>query len=116
VPPLSGIMAKFLSAYVEWNAITRHIPKIHRYSLGVKIDRLFADIIELVSLAQFSTNKETRDILLGKAITKNDCLKFMLYVMLEVKGFEEKHFFSLAPKMEEIGRMLFGWKNKKEKE
>ena len=105
-------MAKLLSAYTEWNNIIRHIPKIRRYSLGIKIDKLFSDVVELVSLAQFST-KENREVILQKAITKNDCLKFMLYAMLELKGIEEKHFFSLAPKIEEIGKMLYGWKNQK---
>ncbi|OHA93467.1 MAG: hypothetical protein A2W51_00940 [Candidatus Zambryskibacteria bacterium RIFCSPHIGHO2_02_39_10] len=108
-PQLSGIMAKLLSVYAEWNTLIRHIPKIRRYSLGVKIDILFSDIIELVSLAQFSS-KELRRETLQKAITKNDCLKFMLYVMLELKGIEEKHFFSLAPRMEEVGKLLYSWK------
>src|SRR3989344_5770754 len=107
-PPrkISGIMAKILSAYVEWNDIIRHIPKMRRYSLGVKIDIIFSDIIELVSLAQFSS-KESRKFILEKAVTKNDCLKFMLYAILELKGIEDKHFFSLAPKIEEVGKMLY---------
>ena len=69
---------------------------------------IFSDIIELVSLAQFSS-KESRKFILEKAVTKNDCLKFMLYAILELKGIEDKHFFSLAPKIEEVGKMLYGW-------
>jgi hypothetical protein len=110
-PQLSGIMAKLLSVYTEWSEITRHIPKMRRYSIGLKIDGLFGDVLELVSLAQFSP-RESRGIYLQKAITKNDCLKFMLYALFELKGIEEKYFFSLAQKLEEIGKLLYGWKNK----
>ena len=108
-PQLSGIMAKLLFAYTEWSNTTRHIKKMRRYSIGIKIDVLFSDIIELVSLTQFSP-KESKDTLLQRAITKNDCLKFMLYVLVELNGIDDVYFFSLAPKIEEIGKMLYGWK------
>lgn len=83
---------------------------MRRYSLGIKIDVLFADIIELVAIAQFSTKEKRADII-SKAIVKNDVLKHMLYVLLELKGIEEQYFIELAPKIEEIGRMLYGWRN-----
>jgi hypothetical protein len=83
---------------------------MRRYSLGIKIDSLFADIIELTSMAQFSP-KEQRTAIISKAITKNDVLKHMLYVLFELKGIEDNYFIELAPKIEEIGRMLYGWRN-----
>ncbi|OGJ01215.1 hypothetical protein A3G53_03645 [Candidatus Nomurabacteria bacterium RIFCSPLOWO2_12_FULL_44_11] len=101
---------KIISAYVYWNNIIRHIPKIRRYSLGVKIDCLFSDIIEFVSMAQFSAGEQRGEIL-TQAIAKNDCLKSMLYVLFELKGIEEKYFVELAQKVEEIGKILYGWKN-----
>ena len=106
----SGVGTKIISAYVYWNNIIRHIPKIHRYSLGIKIDTLFSDVIELVSMAQFSA-QEYRTGIITKAIAKNDCLKSMLYVLFELKGIEEKKFIELAQKIEEIGKILYGWKN-----
>ena len=101
-PQLSGIAIKILSAYKEWCNIAKHIPKMRRYSLGVKIDCLFADIIELVSMAQFSA-KENRPGFITKAISKNDCLKFMFYALLELGGIEEKHFVRNSPIIEEGG-------------
>ena len=74
---MSQIAVKILSAYTYWNNITRHIPKMRRYSLGVKIDIAFSDLIELVSIAQFSTGARRVEAL-TKAITKNDVLKFLL--------------------------------------
>ena len=102
-------MMKIISAYAYWNNIVRHIPNSRRYSLGIRIDCLFSDIIELVSMAQFSTVERTE--ILTKAIAKNDCLKSMLYVLFELKGIEEKDFMELAQKAEEVGRILYGWKN-----
>jgi len=85
-----------------------------RYSLGVKIDCLFSDLVELVSLAQFSA-RENRVVIITRAISKNDCLKFMLYALLELNGIENKHFIRIAPIVEEVGKMLYGWKNQIEK-
>ena len=113
-PQLSGIAIKILSAYKEWSNVLKHIPKMKRYSLGVKIDCLFSDLVELVSLAQFSA-KENRTAFITRAISKNDCLKFMLYALLELNGIENKHFIRIAPIVEEIGKMLYGWKNQTEK-
>lgn len=61
-------------------------------------------------MAQFSI-KEERVAIISRAITRNDVLKSMLYVLLELHGIEEKHFTVIASKVEEIGRMLYGWKN-----
>ncbi len=61
-------------------------------------------------MAQFSA-QEDRVRILTKAIAKNDCLKSMLYVLFELKGIEEKHFIELGQKTEEIGKILYGWKN-----
>lgn len=88
---------------------------MRRYSLGVKIDSLFSDVIELISIAQFSV-KEKRIPVIERAIAKNDVLKFMLYVLWELQGIEEKHFLAIAPQLEEVGRMLYGWKQRMEKE
>ena len=92
----------------------RHIPKDLRYSLAIRIDSLFAQVLEGISLAQFAP-AETRTRYLGDAIGKNDTLKFMLYALNELKGIDEPKFVSLALKTEEIGRMLYGWKVSTEK-
>ena len=98
--------------YVEWHTImTKHVPKSLRYSLGVRIDSLFADLIVLVSTAQFAVREE-RAVHITRAIAHNDTLKFMIYALLELKGIEEKAFFSISEKLEEIGKMLYGWKQK----
>jgi hypothetical protein len=99
-----------LAFYVAWHEILgKHIPKTLRYSLGVKIDGLFAEVLEAIALAQFSPPPE-RATHLDRAIGKNDTLKFMLYALYELKGIDEKKLILLSEKAEEIGRMLYGWK------
>ena len=99
-----------LSFYRAWHEIfSKHIPKTLRYSLGIRIDSVFAEIIETVALAQFSALPERAEYL-RKAIGKNDTLKFMLYALYELKGIDEKKLITLSEKAEEIGRMLYGWK------
>lgn len=112
-PPLklSDIAMKVLFVYKEWNNAVPKIPKMRRYSLGIKIDTLLSEVIELISTAQFS-KKEDRLPIIGHAIAKNDVLKVMLYLLLDLKGIEEDVFILLAPKLEEVGRMLYGWRNR----
>ena len=88
---------------------------MRRYSLGIKIDTSFSDLIELISIAQFSTGERRVDAL-GRAITKNDVLKFLLYSLQELGGMEMKKFLDLSEKLEEIGQMLYGWKNQAQKQ
>lgn len=104
-----------LALYVEWHQIlSRHVLKDLRYSLGVRIDMLFAEVLEGISLAQFSL-PGVKAGYLAIAIGKNDTLKFMLYALYELHGIDEKKFVSLSLKTEEIGRMLYGWKMSAEK-
>ncbi len=81
---------------------------MRRHSLGVKIDILFSDILECISEAQFSL-KNLRGPLISRAITKNDLLKFELYALFELKGIPEDHFLEISNRLEEIGRILYGW-------
>lgn len=112
---LEGISAKLLETYVYWQNNTKHIPKILRYSMGVKIDNLFAEIVELVSVATF-TPLDKRYPFVNKANVRNDVLKFMLHALFELKGLKENTFIDISLKTEEIGRLLYGWKNNIERQ
>ncbi|MEK7091823.1 MAG: four helix bundle protein [Patescibacteria group bacterium] len=109
-PKLSGIAAKLLAVYSEWQQYMHSITKTLRYSLAIHIDQIFVEIVSLTAEAQFSS-REIRVNPINQAIIKNDTLKFMLYTIFELKGIDNKKFLSLSVKTEEIGRMLYGWKN-----
>ena len=112
---LSGIPLNLLQAYVFWQNNTKHIPKMLRYSMGVRIDSLFAEIIELTYVAIF-TSLDKKIPFINKANVRNDLLKFMLNALFELKGLKEDAYNEISCKMEEIGRQLYGWKMKIEKE
>lgn len=94
-----------------WQGLVKHIPKTLRYSLALRIEGLFAEMLECISLAYFSS-QEYRGAYIGKAIAKNDTLKFMLYALYELRGISMAQFAEVSQKAEEVGKMLYGWKNK----
>lgn len=107
---LPVIMMKTIDLYTTWQLYTKHIPKMTRYSLGVKIENLIAEVIQMIASAQYS--KDTKQLAyIEAAIAKNDVLKCMLYVLLKTSGMEVKNFFHLTEKIEEVGKILYGWKN-----
>ena len=108
---LSDISMKLMRAYRFWHEISPRIPKMRRYSLGIRIDALFAELFESITTAQFSLRPE-RPPIITKAIGKNDVLKAMLYILFELDGIKETSFAVLAPLLDEVGRMLYGWRNK----
>ena len=101
---LSGILLHLLEAYVFWQNNSKHIPKMLRHSMGVRIDSIFVEMTETVYLAIFAS-PEKKIILIDKANARNDLLKFMLYALFELKGLKENAFGEISEKMEEkIGR------------
>jgi hypothetical protein len=112
---LSGIPLNLLEAYVSWQDQTKHIPKMLRYSMGIRIDALFSELVELVSMGIF-TGPDKKLPFINKANTRNDVLKFMLMALFELNGLKEEACNDLSYKMEEIGRQLYGWKMRIETE
>ena len=106
-PPL---ILKLEVAYVLWHSYIIHFPKVHRYSLGVKIDTLLCEVIQYTSSALF-VKKEQKLQYIQKAIQLLDTAKVMLRVAHTIKAFETKQYIALSEKLHEIGKMLGGWHN-----
>lgn len=90
------------------------IPKIHRYSLGSKIDTLFIETIEAVATAVF-LSKEEKLPYVRYAIRKLDTLKILLLVLWENQSLDNKKYLALSEKLNEIGKMLGGWQGQLKK-
>lgn len=88
-----------------------HIPKIHRYTFGGKIDHLFLDTLELLFRAQYA-KPETKIQYLAAIIGKTDLLKFFLQIGWENKLLDQQKYIGLSQELQEIGRMLGGWKRR----
>jgi hypothetical protein len=94
-----------------WLNIVQHIQKSARYTIGARIENKFLDLLELSYIAYFS-KKENKVEKISKCIFLLDKLKFIVSVAWESKLIANNHFEEIALKLEEIGRMLGGWKNK----
>lgn len=107
-PTILPVLMKVKNAYVMWAGFYQTLPKIHRYSLGQKIDTLFVEIIEAIAIATF-LSKEEKQPWVRLAIRKTDTLKILLMVLWEVKSLDTKKYVALSLPLEEIGKMLGGW-------
>ena len=103
------IIQRLKDTYLIWFSYYHILPRTHRFSLGQKIDTLFIEIIETTAETSFSVSEE-KLIPLRIAIKKLDTLKLLLMILWESKSLDNKKYIALSEKLNEIGKMLGGWK------
>ncbi|MGB7957934.1 MAG: four helix bundle protein [Minisyncoccia bacterium] len=86
-----------------------HIAKGARYTLGARIENKFLDLLEL-SYAAYFTAKEKKAEKITECIFITDTLKFLVSVAWEGKVISNQQCEGVATKLEEIGKMLGGWR------
>ena len=96
-------------AYQFWLMLHRNFPRVERFGLGQKTEQIFLDILEL-SFACVYLASEAKIMLLGKVISKLDTLKFFIQLAWEGKLIPHDKYIELSGKLEEIGKMLGGWR------
>jgi hypothetical protein len=114
LPPPHGkqspsVIFKEKETYKYWLPLYRNFPKTERFSLGQRIGQLFIEILELTFTASYLP-PDQKIILLSKTISRLDVLKFFLQLAWENKLVPADKYIELSNKLEEIGRMLGGWK------
>lgn len=102
-------LIKIKDCYKNWLALHRNFPKSERFGIGQKIENAFLDTLELVYLSSFLPPAQKLS-LLEKAIGKIDILKFFLQITWENKLLTTQRYSDLIANIEEVGRMLYGWK------
>ena len=114
-PPLSlsldnaSIIARIKEGYLIWVNIIPHIEKGARYTIGQRIENKFLDLLDLTYIAYF-TGKERKMEKVTECILLLDTLKFLVSVAWEGKLISNAHCENVAIKLEEVGKMLGGWK------
>ena len=93
-----------------WINIAVHIPKNARYTIGARIENKFLDLLEIAYIAYF-TAKENKMEKISECILTLDTLKFIISVAWEGKLISNKNYEEVSVKLDEIGKMLGGWKN-----
>ena len=105
----ASVLIKAKKAYALWFLISADIPKTYRYTLGAKVEGYFLELLEniFVSLYLSPEQKASRLII---AISKLDGVKFFLQIAWENKCVSHAKYTELSTLLDEIGRMLGGWK------
>lgn len=97
--------------YALWYSYYQILPKLHRHSLGQRIDSLFVEIMEAVATASF-LQPHDKPPYVRLAIRKMDTLRVLLMVLWETKSLDDKKYIALSVKIDEVGKMLGGWMGK----
>jgi hypothetical protein len=106
---LVPVVLKLKDSYGLWQKYLTDFPKQNRYTLGNKIDEVFLNAIEFCFLASYA-NKDTKIIHLERCISRVDLLKLLLQLSFEVKALDTKKYTQLGTELQEVGRMLGGWR------
>lgn len=86
------------------------MPRTSRYTLGTRIETHFLDLLEIIYQAYYApADKKSEKIVLG--ISKNDLLKYLIQIAWENKLIRDTSYAEIIEKLEEVGRILGGWKN-----
>ena len=96
------------SAYVMWQGYLSVIPKTSRYTLAETIDKYFIQTIESILVASF-LEKQEKQPFVRKAIISLDTLKFLLYILWEIKALDTKKYTALSEPLAGAGKQLGGW-------
>ncbi len=99
---LLPLLQSVKTLYILWYEYYQTIPKLHRHSLGQRIDTLFVEIIEAISIASFLPKNEKRPSV-SIAIRKIDTVKVLLMVLWETKSLDNKKYIALSSQIDGIG-------------
>jgi len=106
-PPV--VLVKTKAAYNLWFQALADFPKLHRYGLGGRIEGYFLSLLENILIATYLSG-EKKTAQLSIAISKLDILKFLLQLAWENKCVANNKYAALSANLDEIGRMLGGWR------
>jgi len=104
--PLFGKLYDF---YKNLSQVIETFPKTKRFSLGQKLDQIALELIELIIRASY-LHKEQKLPVLEKSIVSADLLKILLRLAKDTKTIDNRKYLQLENSLQELGRMIGGWK------
>lgn len=108
--PAPLVLVKAKETYQFWHKGLINLNRLDRNTIGGKIDDIFLSLLELIFRSCFAYDKFEKLSLISLAIGKNDLLKFLLQIVWEQKIISHQCYGALIISLDEIGRMLGGWK------
>jgi hypothetical protein len=111
IPPqrILPVIEHAVTVYKYWYECRDHLPMKSRYVLADKIDAHCIAILELLFIASYQ-NKDEKLPTIRIALRKSDILKFLLRIIWEIRALDSKRYAVLSEKIDELGRMIGGWK------
>lgn len=101
-------------SYNLWQQLLPHSSKIHRQTLGEKIDRLFLETLEWAFRASYLSGPQKAATVDG-SVVRLDLVKFFLLIAWEIGMLTDKQYAQLSAPLVEASKMLVGWKEYLEK-
>lgn len=105
---LLPVLERVKQTYLLWHQYHFTLPKLHRYTIGGRIDALFVDMMEATSAAAFLSQSEKLPYI-RLAVRKLDTIKLLLLVLWETHSIDTKKYVALSEKVNEVGKQLGGW-------
>ncbi len=108
------VVERAKAAYKNWIAIHRNIPRTERFGIGLKIDSLFLELLEILRAATYSPITAKAKVL-ESGLFKIDSLRFFVQILWETRLISNSQFITLGGDIENVGKMVGGWKKGIEK-
>ena len=86
---------------------TSRFPRHHRYSLGLRIEATLFDLLDMLIEARYTRDKTK---LLDKSNILLERFRFQMRLAKDLKALPLNSFEFQAKAVEEIGRMIGGWR------
>ncbi len=85
------------------------MPRLERFGLGAMIEENFLSLLNILRKAAYA-DVTRKLVLLEEAVDTVDCLRFFLQLAWETKTISNAHLASIGEGIEEVGRMVGGWR------
>jgi len=103
------IFKKSYDLYKDFYICLKSFPRQDRYALGHKCESLISELLEsLLSASGLSGSEKVPH--LDKASSKLNLLRVHIRLAKDIKALDNKKYTEIQTSIDEIGRMLGGWK------
>ena len=103
------LFQKIYDFYKEFYQELDNLPKKSRAVLTIKIENTILELLEIISKISFISGEPKIEGLKYASI-KTDLLKILFRLCFETKIINQKKYIFFEEKLQEIGRMVGGWR------
>lgn len=94
--------------YLFWlKAVVERFARVHKYSLGAELQTSALNLLKLIVKANYS---EAKAPIVGEALVEYEIQRVFVRLAFEYKLLSSRQFEFASGKLDEIGKLLRGWK------